>query len=194
MGQVYLVRYGLMHHVGRFHAEAGPYDRGQAVVVRSPRGIELGEVLTPLATAPPPGPTPAILLRAAGPDDFERARLAEQDRPRRLAACERLFRDGVWPLELIDVEPLLDGRRTVLHYLGPHHLDAAGLLEAIRTSCGLDALLAPAGIDPEAAEPGCGSCSDGGCGVGGCGSADHGDCAGCAVKDLVGRRHRAVTA
>ena len=71
----------------------------------------------------------------------------ELDRPRRFATCRRILQDGVWPFELIDVEPMLDDRRTVLHYLGPHHLDATGLHSAFRARCDLDVYLEPVGID-----------------------------------------------
>ncbi|MEO6810211.1 MAG: PSP1 C-terminal domain-containing protein [Isosphaeraceae bacterium] len=188
MARGYLVRYGLMRHVGRFLAD-DEYDQGDAVVVRTHRGTELGEVLA--ATDPIPGT--ALILRAAGLDDLDQARLAALDQPSRFAACEQFFRKGVWPLELIDVEPLLDDRRTVLQYLGPHRLDSAGLVQAVRESIGLDLVLEPVGLDAEDAPwieaelEGCGSCGSGG----GCGSADKaggGGCSGCAVKDLMGRK------
>ncbi len=46
----YLVRYGLMGHVGRFPLDLGArleakIERGQAVVILTDRGVELGEVL-----------------------------------------------------------------------------------------------------------------------------------------------------
>jgi hypothetical protein len=204
-----------MSRVGRFAADCEAYQRGQTVVVNSPRGLELGEVLLKAAgeaaanglNSPAPSDGWPRVLRPAGADDLERARHLANDRASRLAACERVFQDGVWPLELIDVEPLLDGRRTVLHYLGPHRLNTSGLLEAFRERCGLDVLLEPAGIDALAEEPidqaeaaaGCGHCgsSGGGCGSGGgggggCGSGSDshaGGCSSCAVKELIkGRR------
>jgi len=47
MGNVeYLVHHGCAGHLGRFRpADRREYDRGAAVVVRSQRGLELGEVL-----------------------------------------------------------------------------------------------------------------------------------------------------
>ena len=87
MERSYLVRYGLMTQVGRFWADSAWYERGQQVVIRTHRGSELGEVL--LEDEPPAdrtGPTPRYgpgwVLRAAGPEDLECARLAELDRPR----------------------------------------------------------------------------------------------------------------
>lgn len=196
MGQAYLIRYGLMRHVGRFATEGIAPGRGETVVVRSERGTELGEVL---AQATIEGPLPSRqVLRVAGGDDLERAERADAERLSRVRAAEAIFRDGVWPIELIDAEILLDGR-TVVYYLGSHGLDA-GLGESLRDRFGLDAvMLEPVGRDlpddpPPAADDdhGCGSCGSGtgtggGCGSegGGCGTGGGGGCSGCAVKDLV---------
>lgn len=199
MERIYLVRFGLMHHVGRFAAGSDAFRRGQAVVVRSYRGLELGEVLTPLDPAMSPGATAPSgrVLRPAAAADFDRARAAARDRPRRLEACGRALGAGHWPLVLLDVEPLLDDRRTVVYYLGPHRFDAAGLVRACREAGDLDAVFEPAGRDgPTSAAPDdgpggcCGVCGPGGCGPG---HASGGGCSGCAVEELV-RSRRAETA
>ncbi len=206
MSSSYYVRYGLMGRVGCFPVEpgSGPLDRGQMVVVRTPRGQELGEVLVPATDTElsRESATPRI-LRVAGPDDLARNQRARNARQDRLDACERLFGDGIWPIVLVDVEPLLDERRTVLYYLGPHRLDSDGLSEAVRETCGLDVILEPVGRDepvfkePDDASVGCGSggCgSGGGCGTGGCGTAEvdskGGGCTGCAVKEMARARSR----
>lgn len=207
MGPHYVVRYSRMSHIGRFAADPalGPLERGSVVVLRTARGTELGEVLAP-SSVPADLPQRCI-LRVAGPDDHARSTQAEGDRFRRLAECERIFGDGTWPLMLVDVEPLLDDGRTVLYYLGPHHLDDAGLRDALWLRCGIDAILEPVGRDvaevieeADPTTPGCGSCgSDGGCGVGGCGTTsaesdpDHGHaggCSGCSVKEWITTRER----
>jgi hypothetical protein len=214
MEHEYLVRYGLMGRVSRFWSGSGGFEHGQAVVVRSQRGTELGEVLIELTAAPGPGldhaltpPDSARLLRAAGPDDIERAHRGERDRDREFTTCQRVVEAGAWPIDLIDVESLLDDRRIVLHYLGPQHVDLAGLRAAVGSMHGLDVLFEPVGAD--GAEPGpderhaldpgagCGHCgSNGGCGSaaeGGCGSsveAAHAGCSGCAVRALAAASER----
>ena len=192
MGFQYLVRYGAMSRVAPFAADSDSYTRGQTVVIASRRGSELGEILAP-APAHAPAPSTSKILRSAGAGDLARAVEVGRERGPRLDACERVFRDGIWPLELIDVEPLLDARRTVLHYLGPHHLDADGLHAHFRDACGLDIVLEPAGIDPEdsqgsAPEHGCGSC---GSEAGGCessGGSKGGGCTGCSISALASTR------
>ncbi len=194
MGRAYLIRYGLARALGRFESDSEAFERGDRVVVRSHRGTEMGEVLAEAPPALDSALDPAPILRAAGPEDLRRARDSERDRAAHFETCLAVFEGGTWPLELIDAEPLLDEGRTVLHYLGPHRLDASGLIAAFRERCGLDVVLEPAGRDvpepePEPDDHGCGSCgaSGGGCGTGGgCGSAS----GGCAVKALVASRRR----
>ena len=195
MGRTYLVRYGAARVVGRLAAsEAHP--RGQVVVIRTHRGTEIGEVLLDAPDDPAPSDESAArILRVADADDLDQAAHATRDAPRRFEACQAIFDEGAWPIDLIDAEALLDNR-TVLAYLGPHQLDAAGLVAALRVRCGLDVVLEPAGLDAEEPGPdvvdedqdhgGCGS--SGGCGAGGCGTG--GGCAGCPVKELVTSRDR----
>lgn len=197
----YLIRYGSMGVVGRFLAEDGSvFERGRPVVIRSRRGTELGEVLieSPRPTTDEAGTTDHTgrILQAAAPEDLERGRDVARDRQRRFEACDRLFQDGLWPIELLDAEPLLDKGRTVLHYLGPHRLDVEGLMIALEEATGLDLILEPVGRDVELedeasadSDGGCGDCGskEGGCGSGGCGSDEHG-CSDCGVKKLLARR------
>jgi hypothetical protein len=200
----YLIRYGVMRHVGRFSAlpvREASLERGQLVVIQTDRGVELGEVLIALddKSAPTrdlPGKTTygnngeegtdsvsidsSRVLRVAGADDLSLSKRAEELRSSRFTLCQQILREGNWPWELVDVEPLLDGRATVLHYLGPHQLDVAPLRARFRVECDLDVVLEPVGDDLESEHSasdahdngtggGCGSCgcSDGG----GCGSA-----------------------
>jgi hypothetical protein len=202
----YLIRYGVMGHIGKFAASPGcetSLERDQLVVIQTHRGVELGEVLVPVggvsalgknvraegtaqssvdnANPSPPTDLPHI-LRPAGPEDVTRRQQVEELRPSRFAMCQRVLQEGEWPLELIDVEPLLDGNTTVLHYLGPHQFDLRPLRAWFRMTCDLEVVPEPFGIDPESelpdwmtdtedeheeVESSCGNCD---CGAGGCGT------------------------
>jgi hypothetical protein len=193
----YLIRYGAMGHIARFGAglpSAGPFHRGQAVVIQSHRGVELGEVLIRIEDARLPGPQdpesddsgrietagePRV-LRAAGSEDLALAKNAGALQPARFARCQRILQEGGWPWELLDVEPLLDGHTTVLHYLGPRHIADATMLAQFRVACEFDVVFEPVASElegPESVKPNedhaCGSgCGSGGCGSGGgCGAA-----------------------
>jgi hypothetical protein len=241
----YLIRYGVMRHVGRFSALAvrdSSLERGQLVVIQTARGVELGEVLIAVDGKSAPAPdlpgnmtseisgadqpdsvstASSRVLRVAGTDDLSLSKCAEELRPSRFSLCQQILRAGNWPWELIDVEPLLDGRATVLHYLGPHQLDVAPLRARFRVECDFDVVLEPvgndleidlaAGDDDDDGKGGCGSCgcSDGGgCGsasapkqdghhslpepgVSGCASKSHSGCSSCGISRLIAERRKA---
>jgi PSP1 C-terminal conserved region len=197
----YLIRYGVMRHVGRFPALScgdRSLERGQLVVIQTNRGVELGEVLIALDGKSAParnGPGDATsggsgeesrnfdpidsphVLRVACSDDLSRSRRAEELRSSRFSLCQRILREGNWPWELIDVEPLLDGRAIVLHYLGPHQLDVAPLRAQFRVECDIDVVLEPVGEDLERDLSGRDAHADGtGGGCESCGCSDGGGC------------------
>jgi hypothetical protein len=199
----YLVRYGSMGHVARFALDPtmdfAPH-RGQEVVIHTHRGEEVGEVLVRVGASTDPGDPGAVssrdgelapssrgagsarprLLRPATATDLGNAQRSTQLRAERFDLCERILGQEGWPLELIDVETLLDQNTTVIHYFGPRDLDLTLLRARFRSSSGFDVVFEPAGLDPgpepdaAPADPGeapirrCGDCD---CGGGGCGTA-----------------------
>jgi hypothetical protein len=185
MSGEYLVYHGCAGHLGRFHVD-GPdgFGRGAAVVVRSRRGLELGEVLC--LSRPDrltlPDPVVGDLLRSATADDLDAA-----DRHRTLG--RQVFEDGSqWaearalPLALLDVEVFLDGRAALLHAVRLGTCDEGPLLADLGDRHGLIVRLYDLHGEPAVEvedEHGCGSCGSGGCGDGGCGSG--GGCGSCSA-------------
>ena len=202
MEHAYLVRYGVMHDVSRFSSASADFERGQPVVIRTRRGNELGQVLLriPRQADPGDGSTPAssaVILRSAGPDDLERASRADREHPHHFTFCRHTMESLDWPVELIDVEVLLDPGRVVLYYLGPRPLDLAGLFATFRSRCDLEVMLEPVGRDSSGSldhvgealgEGHCGGgCGHRGAGAG-CGSSPgltRGGCSDCGVKRLL---------
>ncbi len=160
---VFLVRYGSVPEVARFVLRTDlALSRGENVIVRTHRGLQLGEVLDQ--------------VRSEGEEiDFEILRLAtaaDRNRARDLQTrCEAEFFEWcrqilLWnlPLELIDLERTLDEEKVILYVLtdrGPAttqlalHAAAEGLgLIEVQPVSAAGLVAAPAG---------------GGCGSGGCG-------------------------
>jgi hypothetical protein len=160
------------------------------------------------------------VLRLAGALDLERWRQAQASRLERFSQCQRVLEQGDWPWELVDVEPLLDGRSIVIQYLGPHHLDATPWRARFRVECDFDVMLEPVGPDVDVDEidessdlgAGGGGCGNGGCGAGGCGtkagaapdlqqpgardargcsSKAHAGCSSCGISQMLAARGRA---
>ncbi len=190
----YLLSYGLAGDFGRFRAgHPVACRRGDRAVVRTHRGLEVGRVLreaTPRHATFLPNTSVGPLLRLAGPDDDaaaermrERGRLVF-DRARRLADELAL------PLEVIDVEVLLDGEHGVLHLLRSGADDVRPFVSALSREFTLHILLTdvgrPAAVDAESEEEyaGCGREGCGG-GAGGCSTCGSGGCSsrGSAARD-----------
>ncbi len=197
MSLSYLVRYGIMNQIARLNPERDgeTYERGQSVILRTERGLEIGEVLG----APRPaeeGFSPYAILRGLGEDERRSIGDAETTRARLLAVCDEVFREGTWPIDLIDVEVLpnlgQEDPSAIVHYLGPHGLDTEGLAEALRERTGYSLQFQAAGIDAEEHEEAeevcsrCGSTGGGGCGSGG-GESQSG-CSSCALSALPRRK------
>lgn len=177
----YLVGFGVGGDFGRFRS-ATPLSlgRGEAVVVRTERGIELGQVLRPARERharwmPNTGVGP--LLRVA--DDVDLAthdRLAER-------ATELLERASAvvdqlsLPVAILDAEFLLDSASAVLHLVRWQPCEIRDLIRPLSSEFEATIHVVELGVPAEPAEDhGCGSCGEGGgcgsCGSGGCGSCD----------------------
>lgn len=184
----YLVHHGAAAHVSRFRAPAGvACERGDAVVVHSQRGLELGEVLAPSDGARVAFPDGFVgqLLRSATAED--RA-AAERGRAVGVGLCtdgERLATERGLPLAVLDAEVLLDGRQAVLHVLKLAACDEGPWLADLGDRHGLIVRLYDLAREAPAAEAeddhGCSTCGSGG----GCGSGDgdcgHGGCSSCSA-------------
>jgi hypothetical protein len=161
-----------MNHLGWFAWEGPDVERGTVVVARSPRGMELGEVLGLRRAVPPTG----RILRPATGDDLRRREEIEAERGSWLERCERALAAARWSGLVLDVELTLDRSRLVVLCSGEAD---EGLASELGLRLGMD-------VRFEAAEVGGarrGGCGSGGCGecgtVGkGCGSG----CGGCAVR------------
>ena len=174
-----LVRYGLAGHVGWFAlgSDLGPTppERGETVVIRTRRGVELGELLSVAPEGRGRAGEDSLgafrVLRTADADDVARARQADQLRGPRFDLCRGIVEEAGWPLELVDVEPLLD-LGTVLHVLAADDLDPAPVRARFRVSCDFDVFVEALGAAslPESPEPPAtpGRCGDCDCGGGGC--------------------------
>lgn len=115
----HLVRVGALATVGRFVAvDAVRYPRGSQVVVRTGRGLELGEVLSPPGEqSDAPSPEGSIVRGVTVEDQLLAARL-EKNRQGAFDACTARLAERALPAVLVDVEHLFDGQTLLFYFLG----------------------------------------------------------------------------
>lgn len=169
LGQ-HFVRVGVLGQVGRFAAEGGGrFARGNRVVLRTVRGLEVGEILAPAEEAQTEVDG-ALLRRITLEDDLILARL-EKNKNEALLRCEEALRERGLDVVLIDVEHLFDGKSLFFYFLGDTSPELDAITEELAAAYDSevqfqkfsDALSIGCG-------PGCGTAEaeGSGCGSGGC--------------------------
>jgi cell fate regulator YaaT (PSP1 superfamily) len=182
----YLVTYGAAGEFSRFRpAGDRAYARGDRVVIRTSRGLELGTVLC-RATAhhaaflsrTPQGE----LLRPASQVDLAAASDVEHKSAALIATARRLAREMGLAIEILDAEITLDGGQASIFHLRAGDCDcrplAAALSRETDVQIVMENMAEPASTgcgrpDCGKGAGGCSSCGTGGCSSGSC-SAGHG--------------------
>jgi cell fate regulator YaaT (PSP1 superfamily) len=119
LGRQHLVRVGALGHVGRFtSADAVRYPRHARVVVRTGRGLELGEVLAPPGSSPDEDGADGSILRGLTAEDQLLAGRLEKNRQAAYEACAARLVASSSPAVLMDVEHLFDGQTLLFYFLG----------------------------------------------------------------------------
>jgi cell fate regulator YaaT (PSP1 superfamily) len=173
MARLHLVRVGAMGAVGRFAvADAALYPRSARVIVRTARGLEIGEVLAPPDDVGDSVDNDGTILRAMSIEDrLLESRLAKNCHAAYEACTSRLHEMGLSAC-LMDVEHLFDGHTLIFYFLGAvdpeieqmtdelaevyeAKVQFRAFADTVTTGCG-------PGCGTEDAEgAGCGSCSTG---------------------------------
>jgi cell fate regulator YaaT (PSP1 superfamily) len=141
-----VVRYGLLMMVGEF-----PYDGdvkpgcGSKLVIRTPRGTEIGEMLT--STCPNSGCSKSVsrkdmldyiqnsggrdypfategrVLRVATTDDMQAQQKLEQSRHGLKLEARRVAEHYNLPMKVVDAEPVLGGERITVYFNSEERVD-----------------------------------------------------------------------
>jgi len=149
-----VVRFGVMRLIGEFaYNESAIPGCGSKVVVRTPRGVELGEMLT--STCPNAGCSKSVsrkemleyiensgghdypffedgrVLRIASSGDLaEQARL-DALRPSMIRTARGHARELELDMKIVDAEPILGGNRLAFYFTAEHRVDFRELLRVL---------------------------------------------------------------
>ena len=127
-----VVRYGATGLVGRFVCMIEGCNRGQAVVVKSDRGQEMGEVICP-CTAGCFGEAMSEkivgeVLRTVSHADEVELRHMHDSESREMAFCrERIAAQGL-PMKLVEAEHLFGGDRIIFYFQSEQRVDFRALV------------------------------------------------------------------
>ena len=133
MPKQYIVRHGVMRLLGDFESgDDAQYTRGTNAIIRTDRGLEMGEVLcetSPRALAMISEPTRGQLIRAMTVEDGQTAAQIREANCREFDTCVRLIGERKLQMALVDVEHLFGGERIVFYFLADKRVDFRELVK-----------------------------------------------------------------
>ncbi|HUU60528.1 MAG TPA: regulatory iron-sulfur-containing complex subunit RicT, partial [Phycisphaerae bacterium] len=147
-----VVRYGIMRHIGELRCNLDPLPTVRTnVVIRTDRGVEMGQVITRVSAEPSTGALTAArlqeflkacgpeypfrragrVLRVANPQDMIDHRHLEQSAREAAAFCREQIRELDLPMRVVTVEHLLGGERIIFYFTAEARVDFRELVRGL---------------------------------------------------------------
>ncbi|MGC3966180.1 MAG: PSP1 domain-containing protein [Pirellulales bacterium] len=108
--------------------------RGNRVIARTERGLEVGEVLMEAGddvVAKMSDPRRGQVLRVMTPDDERESRRLLEQQQRAFESCKKHILALSLPMEMVDVEQMFGGERVVVYYLSENRVDFRELVKVL---------------------------------------------------------------
>jgi len=125
--------YGAMRHIGVFGTEITDLHRGDKCILRSDRGVELGEVVSRSEAAEEGAQDEGVIgqiLRKATPRDVARVEeIEEQFAPQEYNFCQNKITEHNLPMKLVSVEHLFGGDKIIFYFLADGRVDFRALVK-----------------------------------------------------------------
>lgn len=146
-GSTVLVRYGKFGNIGHFQHQLRRLPSLKApVVIQTDRGLELGETVSPFASAQAkpsqhiciegpsqsPPKSPGRLIRLATAQDLNEQRHLEQQQKHSTRFCKTKIRELALPMKLVDIEHILGGERIVFYFKAEGRVDFRQLVRLLQ--------------------------------------------------------------
>ena len=138
MGTKYVVRYGAMRLLGHFDSGNGDgLSRGSRAVIRTERGLEVGEILCPAGERTAEFLTDShggqMLRLLSSDDERELERICAGER-QEFDSARRMVAERKLQMVLVDIEHLFGGERVVLYYLSEKRVDFRDLVKSLASN------------------------------------------------------------
>ncbi|MGQ9503970.1 MAG: PSP1 domain-containing protein [Thermogutta sp.] len=136
MEKRYIVRFGAMRLLGVFTParEGNHFSRGDRVIVRTGRGLEIGEVLLEASERVLSylvEPQQGQILHLMTADDEREATRIRRQAAEEIKICEQIVSELGLQMELVDVEHVFGGERIIVYYLADGRVDFRELVKRL---------------------------------------------------------------
>lgn len=131
----YVVRFGAMRTLGVMSARAkDEFVRGDQVVIRTTRGLEIGQVLceaTEDALSYLDQAPSGHILRGMTPQDANEVRHLDSAKAEKIRSCRELIAQSGLPMKLVEIEQVFGGERIVVYFLSEDRIDFRDLVKSL---------------------------------------------------------------
>jgi cell fate regulator YaaT (PSP1 superfamily) len=131
----YVVRYGSMRMLGVLTPRGNAtYARGARVIIRTNRGLEVGDLLCEAAdaiTSQLENPSQGQILREMTAEDANEHAHIQTSAQEEFALCQRHMEELKLQMRLVDIEHLFGGERVIIYYLAEGRIDFRELVKRL---------------------------------------------------------------
>jgi len=132
MSYIVSVRYGLMAVTENFSVETNEFHIGDEVIVRTSRGIDVGEAMTKPRPKTDDDETRGEFLRVANEADEKiLSHIREAKEPEEFSTCQACIRERGLPMRLVGVEHLFSGDKIIFYFLAENRVDFRELVKEL---------------------------------------------------------------
>lgn len=150
----YIVRHGATRLLGSFSAPEGQsFSRGDRVILKTERGLELGDVLcaaTEQAMSHINDPTRGQILRAMSDEDRRKAEANATQAKNQFEVARSVVERRQLAMQLVDVERLFGGERLIFYFLSEKRIDFRELVKEMARDLQMRIELRQIGVRDEA--------------------------------------------
>jgi cell fate regulator YaaT (PSP1 superfamily) len=121
-----------MRHVGLFRTEISDLRRSERCILRTDRGVELGEIVakaSPAGTGESQSVIGQVLRRATDRDIARAAEIEQEFAPQEHHFCQAKIREHGLPMKLVSVEHLFGGDKIIFYFLADGRVDFRALVK-----------------------------------------------------------------
>ena len=131
-GYIVPVRYGLMAVTENFSAETEDFRSGDEVIVRTARGIDVGEAMgRPRSAGEDDAPQGELLRHANDADRSILSHIRDSKEPEEFSTCQECIRERSLPMRLVGVEHLFSGDKIIFYFLAENRVDFRELVKEL---------------------------------------------------------------
>lgn len=126
------IRYGILRNIEEFYTSNPTLKKGDKVVIRSSRGVELGEVVSQPQEIDDNTSVPGmgeVLYKVTEEDKRKQKEIEENIIPSEFSFCQRKIKEHNLPMKLASVEHLFGSKKIIFYFLAKGRVDFRELVK-----------------------------------------------------------------